>query len=67
VWSYTNIAAGQPVFNPSNAFYQDFELPLSDFSGLVVKILQYAGVSIREMEVVQAAKSEEIQDSQQKQ
>jgi hypothetical protein len=68
VWSYTNIsAAGQPVFNPSNAFYQDFELPLSDFAGLVVKILQYAGVSIREMEVVQAAKSEEIQDSQQKQ
>ena len=67
VWAYTNISAGQPVFNPSNAFYQDFELPLSDFSGLVVKILQYAGVSIREMEVVQAAKSEEIQDSQQKQ
>ena len=67
VWTYNSITAGQPVFNPSNAFYQDFELPLSDFSGLVVKILQYAGVSIREMEVVQAAKSEEIQDSQQKQ
>jgi len=67
VWTYNSIVAGQPVFNPSNAFYQDFELPLSDFSGLVVKILQYAGVSIREMEVVQAAKSEEIQESQQKQ
>ena len=67
VWTYNSITAGQPVFNPSNAFYQDFELPLSDFAGLVVKILQYAGVSIREMEVVQAAKSEEIQDSQQKQ
>jgi len=67
VWTYSSFTAGQPVFNPSNAFYQDFELPLSDFAGLVVKILQYAGVSIREMEVVQAAKSEEIQDSQQKQ
>jgi hypothetical protein len=67
VWTYGSITAGQPVFNPSDVFYQDFELPLSDFSGLVVKILQYAGVSIREMEVVQAAKSEEIQDSQQKQ
>jgi hypothetical protein len=33
----------------------------------VVKILQYAGISIRETEVVSAAKSEEIQDSQQKQ
>lgn len=67
VWTYNLITAGQPVFDPTNAFAQDFELPLSDFSGLVVKILQYAGVSIREMEVVQAAKSEEIQDSQQKQ
>ena len=67
VWTYNSITAGQPVFDPTNAFAQDFELPLSDFSGLVVKILQYAGVSIREMEVVQAAKSEEIQDSQQKQ
>ena len=67
IWSYTNISAGQPVFNASASNYQDFELPLSDFSGLVIKILQYAGVSIREMEVVQAAKSEEIQDSQQKQ
>ena len=67
VWTYDLITAGQPVFDPTNAFYVDFELPLSDFSGLVVKILQYAGVSIREMEVVQAAKSEEIQDSQQKQ
>ena len=67
VWSYTNISAGQPVFNASAFNYQDFELPLSDFANLVVKILQYAGVSIREAEVVQAAKSEEIQDSQQKQ
>lgn len=67
VWSYTNISAGQPVFNASEFNYQDFELPLSDFANLVVKILQYAGLSIREAEVVSAAKSEEIQDSQQKQ
>jgi len=66
-WTYIPLPTGQPVFNQSSVLYQDFELPLSDFSGLVVKILQYAGVSIREMEVVQAAKSEEIQDSQQKQ
>ena len=67
VWSYTNISAGQPVFNASAFNYQDFELQLSDFANLVVKILQYAGLSIREAEVVSAAKSEEIQDSQQKQ
>ena len=67
VWSYTNISAGQPVFNPTAFNYQPFELPLSDFANLVVKILQYAGISIREIDVVSAAKSEEIQDSQQKQ
>lgn len=66
-WTYNQIQGGQPQFWQNSPYYQDFELPLSDFSGLVVKILQYAGVSIREMEVVQAAKSEEIQDSQQKQ
>ena len=67
IWSYTNISAGQPVFNPTAFNYQPFELPLSDFANLVVKILQYAGISIREIDVVSAAKSEEIQDSQQKQ
>ena len=47
--------------------YQDFELPKSDFSNLVIKILQYSGVSIREADIIQAAKSEELQDAQQKQ
>ena len=40
---------------------------MSDFSDLVVKILQYAGVSIREQEVIAAAKAEELQEIQQKQ
>ena len=42
----------------------DFELPLSDEPNLVVKILEYAGVSIREAEVVQFAKGEETQNIQ---
>jgi hypothetical protein len=56
-----------PLFNPSANDYQDFELPISDFSDLVVKILQYSGMSIREAEVTAAAKSEEMQEIQQKQ
>lgn len=65
-WTYT-IINGDPFFNPSSPTYQDFELPLGDFANLVIKILSYAGVSIREQDVVQAAKSEEVQDIQQKQ
>lgn len=68
-WTYVAMGANDsdPLFNPSAVDYQDFELPLSDFSDLVVKILQYAGVSIREQEVMAAAKAEELQEIQQKQ
>jgi hypothetical protein len=66
-WTYTSLSNGDPVFNPSvSAGYQDFELPLSYETDLVLKILQYSGVSIREIEVVQAAKSEEVQNIQEK-
>ena len=68
-WTYiaTSATDSDPLFNQSASDYQDFELPKSDFVNLVLKILQYAGVSIREAEVVQAAKAEELQDAQQKQ
>jgi len=66
-WTYVSISNGDPVFSASAAGYQDFELPNSDFANLVVKILYYAGVQIREEQVAQAAKGEEIQDAQQKQ
>lgn len=68
-WTYVAISGSDsdPQFNPSAGDYQDFELPKSDFTNLVLKILQYSGVSIRESEIVQAAKSEELQDAQQKQ
>jgi hypothetical protein len=65
-WTYTSVG-GDPLFNQSANDYQDFEMPMSDFSDLVVKILQYAGVSIREQEVIAAAKTEELQEIQQKQ
>jgi hypothetical protein len=68
-WTYVALGPNDsdPLFNPSAVDYQDFELPMSDFSDLVVKILQYAGVSIREQEVIAAAKAEELQEIQQKQ
>jgi hypothetical protein len=53
-----------PFFDNNAIDYQDFELPPSDEMNLIIRILQLAGVSIRENEVVQMAKTEEIQDKQ---
>ena len=58
-WTYT-LVNGSPLFNQSAGDYQDFELTLSDFPKLVVKICEYAGTSIREQEVVANAKQEEM-------
>lgn len=66
-WTYSTTPLGDPLFNPGAATYQDFELPLDDFANLVIKILEYSGISIREQDVVSAAKAEEVQDIQQKQ
>lgn len=67
VWTYNSISGGEPFFNSSLAGYQDFELPESDKFNLIAKILQYAGVEIRESDVVQMAKTEEVQQKQEQQ
>jgi len=66
-WTYTTISNGEPIFDPTNAQYKDFEIPYDELPNVVSKILQYAGLSIRESEVVQDAKAEEIQTAQQTQ
>lgn len=50
-WTYITLGGGEPVFDQSQPDYQDFELPLEDEYKVTMKILQYCGVSIREMEV----------------
>jgi hypothetical protein len=52
-WTYITLFNGEPSFDQSQPDYQDFELPLEDEFKLVMKILQYCGVSIRETEVTQ--------------
>ena len=54
----------QPVYDPSQPDFQDFELTLDSEADLVLKILQYAGVSIREAQVYQFAQGEETQTNQ---
>lgn len=64
-WTFSSLTdasgqeTGEAIFNPSLAGYQDFELPLSDSTDIVNKILQYAGMSIREIGVVNFANAEQ--------
>lgn len=64
-WTYIELANGEPIFNQSDAQYQDFEIPLDDENNLIMKILQYAGVSIREPEVFNFANNQEGKENQQ--
>tara|TARA_R110000851_G_scaffold98310_2_gene212862 strand:+ start:3306 stop:4064 length:759 start_codon:yes stop_codon:yes gene_type:complete len=63
-WTYTSFAGGEPIFNPSANDYQDFEIPDDEQDNLVDKILLYSGVSIREIQVMRFAKSEEAEGKQ---
>ena len=65
-WTYTSLSNGEALFNQGASDYQDFELPQAYETDLIIKICQYAGVSIREAEVVQAAKGDEVQSKQEK-
>ena len=65
-WTWQSFTNGVPFFNPSAVDYQDFELPLNYETDLVLKILGYAGISIGEAEVVQAAATNEMLNSQEK-
>jgi hypothetical protein len=57
-WTYT-LVSGEPLFNQGAVDYQDFELPLTDEPTLVAKILQFAGMSIRETEAINFANQQE--------
>jgi len=64
-WTYATLAAGEPLFDESALDYQDFELPLSDQVNLINKILQYAGMSIREISLTQFGQAQEQMDDTQ--
>ena len=58
-WTYISLVGGEPVFDQTQLDYQDFEMPQEDEFKLVMKILQYCGISIREIEVAQFAIAQE--------
>lgn len=57
-WTYVDVD-GNPMFNAGASDRQDFELDISMLPLLVSKILAYAGVEVRDTEVVQIASAEE--------
>lgn len=61
-WTYSILAGGEPVYNPTLPGFQDFEVPIDDEPRLVYRILQMAGMSIREGDVYQYANAEEAQN-----
>ena len=63
-WTYINLVGGEPAFDRSQPDFQDFELSISDEPTLVLKILQYAGMSIREVAAVQFGQSLEAKEDQ---
>ena len=66
-WTYVLGGSGSKnaLFNSSNGDFQDFELHPSEENNLVIKILQLAGVAIKDFNLVQAAAQNEVSNIQQ--
>lgn len=63
-WNYV-IASGNPLHVPTPGVTQDFQLHASEENALVIKILQLAGVAIKDFNLVQIAGQKEISTIQQ--
>ena len=63
-WNYT-IASGNPLHIPIPGVTQDFELHSSEENALVMKILQLAGVAIKDFNLAQIAGQKEANTIQQ--
>ena len=63
-WTYI-INGENALYNSTAGDHQDFELHASEESNLVVKILQLAGVSIKDYNITQVAAQEEVKTIQQ--
>lgn len=56
-WTFVVSGSGVEMFNQGASDYQDFELHISEFSNIVIRIMMYFGVNIREGEVIQIAET----------
>lgn len=56
-WTYFILPNGKEMYDPSNPSFQDVELHISEFSNIVIRMLSYFGITIREEEVVKIAET----------
>ena len=60
-WTYMSLGGGEPLFDSSANDFQDLEVGNAEETELINKILQMAGMSIREIQAVQQAGQEELE------
>ena len=65
-WTY-NIVGENALFNPNNPNFRNFALHSSEENNLVLKILQLAGISIKDYQLAQVASQEDMINKQEKQ
>ena len=63
-WTYLIGSNKNALYNPNAADHKHFELHSSEETNLVVKILQLAGIAIKDFNLVQAAAQEEVKSIQ---
>ena len=63
-WTYLIGGSKNALYNPSAVGHQDFELHSSEETNLVIKILQLAGIAIKDFNLLQAAAQEETKSIQ---
>ena len=63
-WTYI-VVSEKPLYNPTAFDHSNFSLHSSEKNELIIKILQLAGVSIKDPNLVQAAAQEEVKNIQQ--
>ena len=56
-WTYITLSTGDTMYNPADSAFQDFELHESEFSNIVIRMLSYFGLNLREAEVIQVAET----------
>ena len=65
-WTYViDPTTKNALYNPSASDHQDFELHISEEPNLVIKVLELAGIVIKQPDLYQVGDKEEIQTVQQ--
>ena len=65
-WTYITLSGGHPIFDPTANDFQDLEIGQDDFPRIVRLICEFAGLVIRDRDVVQYMAAKDQQEEQKK-